>query len=462
MKKKNISIIGFVILGLALLSLIGYYVFTEITKPVFTLKSNEISIEAGEEFNPAEYIDSFTYCSLDQIQINNTVQTAILGEYSVTYTLGENSQEIKVTVVDTLPPTLKITTGELFYFTDEEVTVESLVESATDISDISLSIDTCGQDISQSGDYTIKVVAKDAGENITERLARIHVREHDQTPPTISGIRDLTITAGDSIDLINGIEVEDDIDDYPALFINTEGFDKNSPGQYIIYYSAKDETGNECTESRIITVNPRIVEPVITVEADPIIVDDIQNFIPYGGTVGWDATGKKNQPYLVCVNRAMNTVTVYGKDENGNYTVPVKAMVCSVGREGHETITGRYSTTDRFEWCYMVDGTWGRYAIRIKGGYMFHSIGYFQHSQDTLEYDEYNKLGNPASLGCVRLCLSDIYWLFAYCPSGFETIIYDDYALAGPLGKPASLIIDTTNELTRNWDPTDPENPYLQ
>ena len=35
--------------------------------------------------------------------------------------------------------------------------------------------------------------------------------------------------------------------------------------------------------------------------------------------------------YLIKVNKQQNCVTVYGKDSKGQYTVPVKAMVCSCG-----------------------------------------------------------------------------------------------------------------------------------
>ena len=35
--------------------------------------------------------------------------------------------------------------------------------------------------------------------------------------------------------------------------------------------------------------------------------------------------------YYIKVNKSANTVTVYTKDANGNYTVPCKAMVCSTG-----------------------------------------------------------------------------------------------------------------------------------
>lgn len=44
-----------------------------------------------------------------------------------------------------------------------------------------------------------------------------------------------------------------------------------------------------------------------------------------------------DKPYKIMVNRAANCVTVYGKDAAGEYTVPVRAFVCSCGREGHET-----------------------------------------------------------------------------------------------------------------------------
>ena len=200
---------------------------------------------------------------------------------------------------------------------------------------------------------------------------------------------------------------------------------------------------------------PEPEAPVVPVPETPVVPpapvgDGSFNFL-------WDVTGVPGQPYLVAVNRSMNAVTVYGLDENAMYTVPVKVFVCSVGREGHSTPAGRYTTLERYDWRLMVDNTWARYAIRIYKGIMFHSVGYFQKAADTLEYDEYNKLGSPASLGCIRMRVTDIYWLYANCPTGFTAVIYDDPTCPGPLGKPTAQIIDTTDELRRNWDPTDPD-----
>ena len=67
-------------------------------------------------------------------------------------------------------------------------------------------------------------------------------------------------------------------------------------------------------------------------------------------------------PYLVKVNRAANCVTVYGKNENGDYVNPIKAMTCSTGKNIDDTPLGTFRTTAKYDWCLMVDGTYSQYA----------------------------------------------------------------------------------------------------
>lgn len=206
----------------------------------------------------------------------------------------------------------------------------------------------------------------------------------------------------------------------------------------------------ELTQEEIAAILAATAQAQATASASPVIDPNFQ--------FKWDVKGIENQPYLVCVNRAMCTTTVYGKDSAGNYTIPVKAFVCSVGRKGHGTPTGRYKTgTNRYEWRLMVDGTYARYAIGIYKGIMFHSVPYFKPSIDKLEYEEYNKLGSPASLGCIRMSIADEYWIWANCPVGFTTVIYDDTTCPGPIGKPVPLTIDVNDVVNRNYDPTEEE-----
>ena len=173
----------------------------------------------------------------------------------------------------------------------------------------------------------------------------------------------------------------------------------------------------------------------------------------------------KDHPYYIMVNRQMNTVTVFAKDEDGAFTVPYKAMICSTGREGHETPLGNFSV-QRFkaEWCYMIDGSYGQYATGFRdGGYLFHSVCYTAKDRATMMRDEYNMLGGFASAGCVRLQTADAKWIFDNCEVGTGVTVYDGEE-AGPFGKPEKAVPEITDENDNGWDPTDPDpnNPWYR
>lgn len=171
--------------------------------------------------------------------------------------------------------------------------------------------------------------------------------------------------------------------------------------------------------------------------------------------------GDKNYryPYYIMVNRQANCVTVFEQDDNGEYTIPVKAMVCSVGISD-TTPTGTFKTSDKYEWRYLFGDVYGQYAYRINKNVLFHSVPYYTKNKGDLETEEYNKLGEAASLGCIRLTVEDAKWLIDNCPSGTTVMIYDSPD-PGPLGKPTSLKLDL-NSPYKGWDPTDPdiENPW--
>lgn len=168
---------------------------------------------------------------------------------------------------------------------------------------------------------------------------------------------------------------------------------------------------------------------------------------------------KVDAPYYIKVNRSANCVTVYGKDTNGEYTVPVKAMVCSVGLDG-KTPLGTGSISDKYEWRLLFGDVYGQYAVRFDGHIMFHSVPYTTTSKDALKEGEYNLLGQPASKGCVRLSVVDAKWIYDNCCKGTQVEVYDG-ADPGPLGKPAAIQIDPYH-FFRGWDPTDPDpaNPW--
>ena len=133
---------------------------------------------------------------------------------------------------------------------------------------------------------------------------------------------------------------------------------------------------------------------------------------------------KAEHPFYIKVNKKENFAIVYGIDKKGKYSVPYKAFVCSTGREDDFTPNGTFTVSEKYRWRLMVDNTYAQYAVRIQGQIMLHSVPYTSPESDALEYWEYNKLGNVASLGCVRFQVADIKWIYDNCPEGTKVKIY--------------------------------------
>ena len=176
--------------------------------------------------------------------------------------------------------------------------------------------------------------------------------------------------------------------------------------------------------------------------------------------IGESTNGEYNLPYYIKVNNEANVVTIYKKDGNGEFTVPVKAMLCSIGEATPEG--GVYETSDKYDWGLMQGNVWAQYAYRITGHILFHSVPYTARNKGTLEWWEYDKLGTSASLGCVRLTVEDAKWIYENCEVGTKVEFYSDEN-PGPLGIPKTRKI-SNNEDFRNWDPTDPDtkNPWKE
>lgn len=160
--------------------------------------------------------------------------------------------------------------------------------------------------------------------------------------------------------------------------------------------------------------------------------------------------------YSVTVNRRTNTVTVYTYDENGDYVVPVRAMVSSCGEPNEENITptGTYSVYFKEYWHALYGDVYGKYVTGFSGPYLFHSVPYLQTESYTLKPTEFNKLGENASQGCVRLMIADAKWIYDNLDMSTEVIVIDADSKKDPLGTPPTIKVDDSI----GWDPTDPHN----
>ena len=256
----------------------------------------------------------------------------------------------------------------------------------------------------------------------------------DTTAPVIEGDDVIEIYKNDVPDIESHYQITDD--SAKEVEVKVEGeCDTTIIGNCAFTIVAKDTSGNETVK-----------EIVANVVEDPEI------------------TKLGLNEYYVKVNRSQNVVMVYALDRNGEYTKLAKTYVASTGAPESQTPLGTFKVADRFEALYLVGYVWGHYAVRINGPIFFHSVPYFTKGNphwDNLEYLEYNKLGEGASAGCVRMAVRDAKWVYENIPAGTTVEIFDADELPEGVIKPVPITIDVESE-NRGWDPTDPDedNPW--
>ena len=222
----------------------------------------------------------------------------------------------------------------------------------------------------------------------------------------------------------------------------------------IVIYGTTSKAAKKVEQTIEYVENDNVI--YVTLEADGTMVEDTNEVQEEKKDENKNENEKKTNntaTYYVKVNNSANVVTVYSKDENGEYTVPVKAMICSTGsstpKSGKYTVPGR-----RSRWRALYGNVYGQWVTNIVGAILFHSVPYLENDNPgSLEYWEYDKLGTSASMGCVRLKASDAQWIYYNIPSGTTVEFYSD-SNPGPLGKPSAQKISGNAEC-RNWDPTD-------
>lgn len=183
--------------------------------------------------------------------------------------------------------------------------------------------------------------------------------------------------------------------------------------------------------------------------------------------------------FVVEVNRAACCVTVYAYDNvKKSYCIPVKTCTVSVGRDTWSnkgpgglnedtsyTPIGDFSISSNgtsvkytMKPMYEPDGSicYARWASHVVGNVYFHSIAVSSDSHYALNPNNYNKLGSPASAGCIRMTVADAKWFYDYVSKGTPVkIVMGSTSYPGPLGKAATIKISSSI----HYDPTDPEVP---
>ena len=117
--------------------------------------------------------------------------------------------------------------------------------------------------------------------------------------------------------------------------------------------------------------------------------------------------------YRIIVDLYWQIVMIYAKDENGNYTVPVRYMSCSAGSNIQAGTFQMKPTKVRFG--NFKTGETAQYWSLIRSRTYFHSTIYSKYrdlsSVDKASYEAVTS-GTKASHACIRLLVPDARWIF--------------------------------------------------
>ncbi len=129
--------------------------------------------------------------------------------------------------------------------------------------------------------------------------------------------------------------------------------------------------------------------------------------------------------YYLYLNIPNQVLTVYGRDDEGEYTRIVRRMLCTSGADLTPTPTGTYRLggKERFGKFANFNNEYARYWTQVVRGIYMHSIMFSSRDVERLKTSPYSTLGRRASHGCIRLYVEDAKWLYYHaCPGTRITI----------------------------------------
>lgn len=157
-----------------------------------------------------------------------------------------------------------------------------------------------------------------------------------------------------------------------------------------------------------------------------------------------------DHPYYLYVEKGSHTLTIYGKDENFNYTVVLATY--KVAHGGNRTPTGIFTLSgERERWHDFPLGGSAQYATPYWGNLFLHSPMYTSQDPSTMWRGYYNGdkgIGTDSTGGCLRMVTKAAKFIYFNCPEGTKLEIVN--------GSPRGTTSDDPPPIEKKgYDPTD-------
>ena len=199
-------------------------------------------------FKPEEYADTVSQEEIDKIN------SCDVGEYDLKSTFDGKEYITKIVIKDTIVPELVLKNVTLY--TGQTISdVNQFVEKANDAAGVTLNM-LSQIDYSIIGDQDITIEAVDGHNNKVSQTAKLTIKE-DKEGPVFSGLSDLKVTKGSSVDFKKGVTAKDAKDGEVEFTVDSNSVKLNTAGTYYANYSATDKSGNSTTSKRKVIVSEK-------------------------------------------------------------------------------------------------------------------------------------------------------------------------------------------------------------
>ncbi len=229
-----------------------------------------------------------------------------------------------------------------------------------------------------------------------------------------------------------GAEVEGRLEGGSDLMIYAaEGdyYKVSDPGRLVVGYVLKEKVNT----GEIDLGNPEAPVEVVDDTTGAVVTTEPTGKIAASGTVNPEDFPVNASPYFIYVEKGSHTITIFGKDENGKYTVPKRTYLTATGRTAALTPVGDFQILGKEKW-HCWGHAYSPYCCKYYRNLFFHGPIYGQKSFGTLSIDSVLQIGTNASSGCMRTTAQAAYFIYQFCWIGTNVKIVN----GSPLGRSAS------------------------
>lgn len=291
------------------------------TPPTITiLGDNPTTVEVGSTFTDPG-VTVYDQDGSSTYSTTGTVDTNVLGAYTLTYTAADNSgNQATVTrtvnVVDTTAPAITLV-GDSQVNIEVGSTYTDAGATATDNydGDISSQIVVVNNvDVNTLGSYTVTYSVSDSSSNAATVATRT-VNVVDQTAPTITILGDnpVTIEAGSTYTDAGATATDNYNNDVTSSITVSSTVDSTITGSYTVTYTVSDASGNQATAVRTVIVEDSTPPTIALIGSNPVTVE--------AGSTYTDAGATATDAYDGDLTSSITTTSNVDTNAVGTYTV---------------------------------------------------------------------------------------------------------------------------------------------